>query len=147
MTTLVEQVVSRLDAEVPGLKGRVEFVADLAALVETGALPQNEVAAYVVSLGFDDRGGEAAAGMHTQILDDAIGVILCVRSHGDAKARRAVPTVDALKDQTINVLAGWAPDDVIDVFHVTRGRLVSVTAGLVIYQIDFRLTDQLRIAT
>lgn len=147
MTTLVEQVVDRIDNEVADLKGRVEFVADLAALVEAGAMPQNEVAAYVVDLGFDDRGGESAAGLHTQIIDSAIGVILCVRSHGDAGAKRAVPTVDALKDQIVGVVAGWAPDDAVDVFNVTRGRLVSVTAGLVIYQIDFRLADQLRIAT
>lgn len=73
-------------------------------------------------------------------------MILCVRSHGDAGARRAVPTVDMLKDQIIGVIAGWAPDDAVDVFNVTRGRLVSVTAGLVIYQIDFRLSDQLRVS-
>lgn len=145
MTTLVEQVADRLDAEVPALKGCVEFIADLAALVTEGAMPQREVAAFVVDMGFDDQGGEAAAGMHTQMLADTIGVILCVRSRGDAKARRAVPTIDALKIAVIDVIAGWGPVDAIDIFSVVRGRLVSVTAGLVIYQIDFRLTDQLRI--
>lgn len=146
MTTLVDHVATRLNANVPALKDRVEYIADLAALVTEGAMPQREVAAYVVPLGFDDKGGgSSSAGIHTQNLGDAVGVILCVKALGDAKAKRAVPAIDNLTTDVVNAIAGWAPEEVSGVFNVTRGRLVSVTKGLVIFQIDFSLTRQLRI--
>ncbi|RJF70869.1 phage tail terminator protein [Rhodopseudomonas palustris] len=145
MTTLIESVADRLDTEVAALHKRIETIADLAALMSEGAMPQRDVAAFVVPLGFDDRGGDAAAGLHTQLIAESVGVILCVKSLGDAKARRAVPAVDGLKDQVIDALVGWAPDHVVGVFRTSRGRLVSVNKGLVIYQIDFVLVDQLRI--
>lgn len=144
--TLVADIATRLNAQVPALAGRVEYIADLAALVSEGALPQREVSAFVVPLGFDDRGGDSATGLHTQIVAEAVGVIVTVKALGDAKARKAIPTIDTLKDAVIAAIAGWAPDNVAGAFRVTRGRLVSVTKGLVIYQLDFALLDQLRIA-
>jgi hypothetical protein len=145
--TLVVAVADRINAQVAALKDRIEYVAALAALVAEGAMPQREVAAFVVPLGFDDKGGDSAAGLHTQIISSGIGVILCIKAAGDPRARKALPTIDALEVAVVNTLAGWAPgDDVAGVLRVTRGRLVSVTKGLVIYQIDFELTDQLRVA-
>lgn len=141
----LSDVRTRLSAEVADLKGRVEFVAALAILVEQGALPQHEVCAFLVPLGFDDRGGESMANMHTQMLSEQFGVILCVKALGDTSAKRALPTIDALKDNVLHALVGWAPDNVIGVLRATRGRLVSVSKGLVIYQIDFAVQDQLRI--
>jgi hypothetical protein len=79
------------------------------------------------------------------MLDRAIGVVLALKALGDAKAQRAVPKIDALEKAVINAVAGWAPDDVAGVFVVTKGRLVSVNKGLVLYQVDFALKDQLRI--
>ena len=143
--TLLADVAERVRTSVPALADRVEFVADMAALVSEGALPQKELMAYVVPLGFDDHGGETVAGLHTQMLKQSIGVILCAKALGDARARRALPTIDTVKDQVIAAVAGWAPVDVAGVFSVTKGRLVSVTKGLVIYQLDFAVTDQLRI--
>lgn len=146
MTTLVEQVADQLDAEVPALKGGVEYIAELAALLESGGAPQRDVAAFVVNLGMDDRGGDAAAGMHTQMIGTTIGVVLCVRSRGDAKAKRAIPTVDALVKQTIDAVAGWAPtDDYTGVFSVARGRQLPLVAGLIVYQLEFTIDDQLRV--
>ena len=147
MTTLVEQVADQLDTEVADLKGRVEYIAELAALLESGGAPQGDVAAFVINLGLDDRGGEAAAGMHTQLIGTTIGVVLCVRSRGDAKAQRAVPAVDALIKQVIDAIAGWAPtDDYTGVFAVSRGRQLPLVAGLIVYQLEFTIDDQLRVS-
>jgi hypothetical protein len=143
--TLLTDVKARIDATVPELTGRLDFIAALAALTAEGALPQREIAGFVVPMGFDDRGGQAAAGMYTQMIADTVAVILCVKALGDAGAKRALPTIDALKDAVIGAVAGWAPDSAVGVFSATRGRLVSVTKGLVIYQLDFTLVDQLRI--
>lgn len=143
--SLVAAVKDRIASVVSALEGKLDTVADLAALVQEGALPQREVTAFVVPLGFDARGGESATGLHTQMLNRAVGVVLCIRTHGDATARRSLPTIDGLERDVVAAVAGWAPDDVAGVFAVTRGRLVSVAAGLVIYQLDFELLDQLRI--
>lgn len=145
MTTLERQVSDRIGAEVAALSGHVEDIAALAVLIAEGALPQADVCAFVCPLGFDDRGGESATGYHTQILEDSIAVILCVKARGDVKARKALPTIGDLKDAVIAAVAGWGPADAAGVFFVRRGRLVSAEGGLVLFQIDFSLTDQLRI--
>ncbi len=143
--TLVSTVKDKLGADIPALAGAVDEVADLAALVTAGALPQRPKAAFVIPLGFDDRGAESASGLFTQAIEDAIGVVLVVQAPGDPKARRALSTVDELKDAVLASLAGWAPADAVGVLVPRRGRLVSVTAGAVIYQVDFALSNQLRI--
>ncbi|WP_316200407.1 MULTISPECIES: hypothetical protein [unclassified Bradyrhizobium] len=147
MTTLVDSVAARIEALVSDLAGRVEGIADLAALVAEGALPQREVTAFVVPLGFDDRGGDSATSVHTQMLENAIGVVLCIKALGDTKARRALPPIERLTDSVLHAVAGWAPDDVAGVFRVTRGRLLSAEKGLVLYQLDFALQDQLRVVS
>ncbi|WP_316171041.1 hypothetical protein [Bradyrhizobium sp. SZCCHNRI1058] len=147
MTTLVGDVSERIAASVPALAGRIEGIADLAALIAEGALPQREVSAFVVPLGFDDRGGDSATSAHTQMLEESIGVVLCIKALGDAKARRALPTIEQLSGAVIAAVAGWAPDDVAGVFRVTRGRLLSAEKGLVLYQLDFALLDQLRVVS
>ena len=146
MTMLVASVVSRIDQAVPALTKGVEYVADLAALVEQGVLPQREVAAFVLPLGFDDvGGGSSSAGAHIQNLSEAIGVVLVVRAPGDAKARKALPRIDELVEAVQAAIAGWTPGGTTGVLNVVRGRIVSVNAGATIYQLDFKLTKQLRI--
>ncbi|WP_315742834.1 MULTISPECIES: hypothetical protein [unclassified Bradyrhizobium] len=147
MTTLVDDVSTRIAATVPALAGRIEGVADLAALIAQGALPQREVSAFVVPLGFDDRGGDSATSAHTQMLEESVGVILCVKALGDVKAQRALPTIDQLTGAVIAAVAGWAPADVAGVLRVSRGRLLSAEKGLVLYQLDFALLDQLRVVS
>lgn len=145
MTTLVDLVAQRIGQEVSELTGAIEYVAEFAALVEEGALPQRDVAAFVVPLGFDAGGGESATGVHTQIINEAVGVILVVKARGDTRARPAVPKVDALVNKIVEKVAGWAPNDSVGVFNVLRGRLVPGGRGVVVYQIEFSLRDQLRI--
>ena len=145
MTLLVDAVASRIDNQVTALKGAIQYIADLASLVASNAMPQREVTAFVVPLGFDAGDGQSAVNAHTQMLNRAVGVVLAIKALGDARAQRAVPTIDTLETAVIRAVAGWAPDDVAGVFNVLRGRLVSVESGLVLYQIDFALKDQLRI--
>ena len=145
--TLVADCKTRIEDQVAALAGRVEEVADLAALVAAGALPQRSPAAFVLPLGFDGGAGTAATGFYRQDKSETIGVILFVEAAGDPRAQRALATVDSLKDAVVAGVAGWGPDSAVGVFAARRGRLVSVTAGTVIYQIDFSLFDSLRIAS
>ncbi|MFH0299821.1 hypothetical protein AAFX91_21820 [Bradyrhizobium sp. 31Argb] len=146
--TLVDLVAQRIESEVPELAGAIEGIAELAALVEQEALPQRDVAAFVVPLGFDNRGGDqSSVNVHIQILAEAVGVVLCIKARGDVKASKALPKIDALVQKVITKLAGWAPDDAVGVFYATRGRLIPGGKGIILYQIDFELMDQLRIVS
>lgn len=145
MTTTIETIAARVKSEVPALNDRVEYVAELAALVSSGALPSHSVCAYVVPLGLDDQGGDSATGMYIQSVQESFGVVICIQARGDAKSQKAVPAIDVLSEAVIEALAGWSPDNGPGVLRVMRGRMVSVLAGLVIYQIDFALMTQLRI--
>ncbi|WP_420132609.1 phage tail terminator protein [Rhodopseudomonas sp.] len=146
--SLIVHVKERLETEVPALTGKLDYVAELAALTDAGAPPQREVSAFVIPLGADDQGGggATAAGLHTQTIGETVGVILCIKALGDAKARKALPTIDELGNAVTAALAGWGPEDASGVLMFRRGRLVSVTKGLVVYQLEYTLLDQLRIA-
>lgn len=145
MTTLVQLVADRIGAQVADLTGHVEGIAQMAALIAQNALPQADVCAFVVPLGFDDRGGDSATGAHTQMLEDSVGVILCIKARGDAKAKKALPTIEQLTNSVVDAVAGWGPAAATGVFRVNRGRLLSFEGGIVLYQLDFTLLDQLRI--
>ncbi len=148
MTTLVDLVAQRIDSQVPELAGAIEFIAELAALMEEGALPQRDVAAYVVPLGFDDRGDdENTVNVHTQILADTVGVVLCVKARGDVKAKKALPKIDELAHDVVAAVAGWAPNDQVGVFRAKHGRLMPGGRGIIVYSIDFEIIDQLRIVS
>lgn len=143
--TLVADVRTRA-ATIDGLRG-VEEAADLSALLKSGQLPQQSPWAYVLPLGFNGGQPDAVAGMYRQSYEPIIGIVLVVQALDDAKGRKALATIDALEQQLLAKICGWAPDSAIGVFRALRGRLLSVDDGLVIYQIDFALQDQLRIST
>jgi hypothetical protein len=143
--TLVTDIKTRIESNVPTLAGRLEEVADLAALIAAGALPQRSPAGYVIPLGFNGRPPADAAGLFIQSLDKSVGLVLVVQAPGDPKARRALATIDDLEADVLNAVCGFVPAGAIGELHATRGRLVSVDAGTVFYQIDFAIQSQLRI--
>lgn len=147
--TLITDVKTRIEAEVAALTGRMEEVADLAELVRQKALPQRSPAGYVIPLGFNGRSADdGVIGLYRQMLDEVVGVVLVVEALGDSKAKRALATIDDLVTAVVEAVCGWsANEDAIDDFRAVRGRLVSVTAGVVIYQLDFAVQRQLRITT
>lgn len=146
--TLIDLVADRIDSQVPALTGGVQFIADLQALLESGGLPQRDVSAFVIPLGFDDRGGGSSmSGMHIQNLAEVVGVVLCVKARGDLTSRKAMPKIEPLINQVTDKVAGWAPGNTVGVFKVNRGRLAPGGKGVIVYQLDFELQDQLRIAS
>ena len=146
--TLVADVKERLLEQVDALAGAIEEAADLAELIRQGALPQKSVAAFVLPLGVNGGAGEVATGAFRQPFNEVVGVLLVIQTLGDAKAQRAIPTVDTLQLAICQALCGWAPaSGAVGVMHMSRGRLVSVAGGTVFYQLDFSLQNQLRTAT
>ena len=76
--------------------------------------------------------------------DEAVAVMLTVRNQSrDAQA--ILTDLRAFVMRIIEAVAGWAPAASVGVFHLKRAALVSSTAGTFVYQIDFAISDQLRI--
>jgi hypothetical protein len=143
---VVDDVVTRLGG-LAALAGRVEGAAELSAMVAQGSLPQQSPFAYVLPLGLrplDD--GEAAVNAFTQGVDEVVGVVLVVRSPGDATGRRALASIDAIVAAAVEAICGWAPNDgAIGVFRLQRGALISLAKGTVFYQLDFAIQNQVRV--
>lgn len=142
---LVADLVTRLGDEVDALAGRVQGAAELSELVRKKALPQASPFAFVLPNGLVARSdGDASANAFTQMVDEVFAIVLVVRASGDITGARTLPTIDALVWAVILAVCGWGPDDAIGVFHLRRGQLLSADAGVVIYQLDFGLQQQVR---
>ena len=141
---MIAEVITRLDAQVSDLAGRVQGAADFAELMRRNQLPQVTPAAHVLGLGMTGGRGESATGFYTQIFDQVIGVVLTVRSHS-ATGVSVLDDTETLIMDVIRAVVGWGPNDEIGVFRLLRGNLVSMQAGTLVYKLDFSITDQLRV--
>lgn len=142
---LVGAVIAQLGARVPELAGRIEGAAELSALMRENRLPQVTPAAHVLPLGLRGLQADAATGLFRQAVDETVAVVLTWRGY-EASGGRALSPLDALIDAVIAALAGWGPEAAGGVLRLARGQLVAINAGTIVYQIDFTLTDHLRIA-
>jgi hypothetical protein len=145
MGILFSDVMTRLEDRVSDLRS-IKGVADFTTLLKQNALPQQTPAAHVVPTSI--RGGkpDAAAGVFTQPTTEAIAIILTLRPN-DQAGERALEQVDVIIGSVIAAIAGWCPDDELGVFQLERGTVLSMSAGTLIYQIDFSIADQLRITS
>lgn len=141
-----DAVIARLHGQVAELAGRVEGALELAALVDGNNMPQQTPAAFVIPLGLRGGAANAVTGMYRQSVNETVAVVLVLDAPSDPAGESARPTLQTIIGKTINALAGFAPDAAIGVFELTRGDLVQCAEGLVIYQLDFTIADQLRIA-
>ncbi len=141
---MLAAIVTRIEAHVPELAGRVRGAAELAALMRDNQLPQQTPAAHVLPLGLQGGRGESGAGLYTQVVEEAIGVVLTFRALG-AEATAALAGVREIVRGVIAAIAGWGPDDMPGVFRLVRGGIVRMAGGTLVYQLDFAITDQLRI--
>lgn len=143
---LVDAVIARINGQVPVLSGRTEGAASFADLMRQNALPQVTPAAHVLPLGLQGGAADAGSDIFRQAFDEVVAVVLTYRSH-DRTGGRAVGEIDGIIRQLIEAIVGWGPDEAIGVFRLARAALISMSAGTIVYQIEFAITDQLRIAT
>lgn len=143
----MQAVADRL-AGVPALAGRIAGAAKLEQLRASGHLGQSAGAqAFVVPLGLQGGAADAVTGLFRQALDRVVGVVLVHRHAGDAAGAKGVESIEPLIEAVIEHVAGWGPEDATGSFRLLRGELVAMQAGgTLIYQLDFSLDDQLRIA-
>lgn len=141
---MIDAVITRLKTEVNAFSNRVEGAADFAGLMKRNALPQKTPAAHVLPLGLAGGQVDAVAGLFRQNFKETVSVMLTIRTNTRTGAK-ALADVRTLIFDIITAIAGWAPSDEIGVFALSRGHLVNMSAGTLVYQLDFTITDQLRI--
>lgn len=138
-------VAQRIAARVPELAGRMSGAADLADLQRRNALPQVTPAGFVLPLGLRGGAVRAASGLFVQDVEELVGVLLVLRSFqrtgGEAGA---LADLESLIDGVARAVTGWAPAEAPGVFALRAGRMVSMSAGTMAWQIDFALARQLR---
>jgi hypothetical protein len=131
---------------IPALSGRVHGAARLSELRARGSLLQACPAAFVLPLGLRGGSSSAATGLYRQSVEWVEGVVLAVRAVMDASGAAALDQIEPLIEATIGAVAGVERDDRTGVYRLLKGELLSLDAGLLIYQLDFAIEDQLRIA-
>lgn len=131
--------------QVPALKGHIQGAAKLANLTESGAAFQGDLAAFVLPLGL--RGGAVAdaTGMFIQGIDRLVGVVLMIRNLSDATGDKGAADLEVLIEDVILAIVGEGPDNAIGVWVLASGELVSIAKGVITYQLNFGLADQLRV--
>ena len=110
----------------------------------SGRLPASGVQAFVLPLGLTGRGAEVATGLTRQDVDRMVGIVLLTRSV-DAAGSRALARLEPLVDAIIAALLGWAPGDQTGVFVLRRAAIIPAGQGVLGYQIEVSITDQLRV--
>ncbi|MBL4751459.1 MAG: hypothetical protein JKX71_12915 [Amylibacter sp.] len=141
---MIDAITARLKAQVSVLEERVEGAASFANLMKSKALPTVTPAAHVIPLGLQGGAATSASGAFTQMFAETIGVILTFRTYGRT-GEKALEDIGTVIRAVIEAICGWGPNDEIGVFQLSRGNLVNMSAGTIVYQLDFSITDQLRI--
>ncbi|NOR63252.1 MAG: hypothetical protein GQ535_12260 [Rhodobacteraceae bacterium] len=143
----VEDIISRLIAQVSEFEGRVEGSAELAALVKTGRAPNRTPAAFVLPLGIVAQPADTVTGLYRQGFTESFGIVIVQTIANDKNGRKGLSKIHTLRDAVIANLAGWRVPGGFDVLALTRAKLQSLNAGTITYQVDFSTKDQLRILT
>lgn len=142
----VAQAMSRIEANVPALVGRVREASDYKALLRSVSLTAATGGAYVMPTG--QRGGavRAATGAFIQDVDDVIAVIVLVPDPNKGLGRQGA-TIDDLRELVIAALAGWIPENALGACQLLRAAMINLGGAALAYQIEFTIPDQLRIAS
>ena len=141
----IDDLITRLKAEVPEFQGRVEGAAELAALVKDGRAPNRTPSAYVLPLGLVATPATTATGVHRQLFTETFGVVIVLTVANDATGAKGLPKINLLRDAVIQKLAGWQPTGAFEAISLRRAVLKSMVKGTITLQVDFNTDDYLRI--
>jgi len=140
----IDDVRARIEGKVPALAGQIGNAGEFSKLIEAGQM-QAARKAYVLPGALAGGARQAMSGMFTQALEETVLVVLSVRVASDPTGARALDEISPLVRDTVRAVCGWGPEDAPGVFALARGELVGAAQGMLIYQLDFTLDDQLRI--
>ena len=142
---LSDQIIARIKATAPALNSIVSGALELAALLKAETLPQRLPAAYVIPLGIDAEPPALSANVYSQSISRGFGVVILAAAAGDATGARSRPLLDQIEAELIAGLCGWEVPGATGVLELRRSRLIGLDAGAVQQQLDFSLSDFVRI--
>ena len=137
-------IIARLKSAVPALRS-VEGAIELAALLAAGKPQVGKPFAHVVPMGLRGLLPEVAAGSFVQQVDVGFSVVLTIPTIDDPTGAKALASADPLVLAIVTALSGWAPDTAPGVVYMTRAQIIRFEPGLIVYGIDFTLTDRLEV--
>ncbi len=144
---MIEAIKDRLETNVRELRNRVDGAGNFAALMQKGSLPSAPVYAYVLYGGLTAAGKpDVMTGVFRQEIRESINIVLILKSN-DADGRRAMDDVKTLTKAILDQLCGWAPSDETGVFQLARSAPVSFRKGVLVWETNLTISDQLRITT
>lgn len=155
---LVEDTIARLSSEVDELGGgRLQGALELTELLRTNVLPNAPSWGFVFHNGIAGFSAEMMTGAFLQAAEEIVSIVLGIRKAGDATGKRIAPELHVLVWKSIFALAGWAPEGEAPededgttptgVYVLRRGRVVSLKDGTALYQLDFAISQQIRVIT
>lgn len=141
----IDEVRARIEAQVPALAGKMGNAGQFALLVERNQMPQHSSAGFVLPGGLQGGATSAISGLFTQGFSETVIVVLASRVANDPTGERATDELTPLVRAVIEAVCGWGPDTAPGIFTLGSGELVGTQSGTLVYQLDFQLSDQLRI--
>lgn len=141
----LDDVRARLELKVPDLVGNLQNAGQFSQLIERNQLPQWRMGGFILPGRLTGSGAEMMTGMFVQNLAEAVSIVLVTRVQSDPTGNKAVDEITPLIRAVVTGLCGWGPEDAPGVFVLASGELVGSKDGALIYQLDFALSDQLRI--
>lgn len=141
----IDEVRARIEARVPALANRIGNAGQFAQLVERNQMPGHAVAAFVLPGALQGGNADLSVGLFRQAFQESVIVVLATRVANDPTGEKAADEITPLVREVITAVCGWGPDDAPGAFVLGAGELVGTQSGTLVYQIDFLLSDQLRI--
>lgn len=130
---------------VPAFQGRVQGALQLSRLQQQNQLPQVTPAAFVIPTGLTGGKVTAMTGLYAQTVGEAVAIVIVIRSADDPRSARAADPLAAVCWDVIHALSGVVMGDIDGQLVFRRGFLVSLADNAAVYQLDFDLSDQMRI--
>lgn len=137
-------IIARLMQEGPELRS-VQGAIELAALLAAGTPIVGKPFAHVVPMGLRGLPPEVGTGHFAQQIDVTFSVVLTIPIIADPKGEKALIAADPLVNSIITALSGWGPETAPGVIYMTRSQIVRFEPGLIVYGIDFSITDRLEV--
>lgn len=141
---VVPALIDRLKAR--GLfGGRIGPAADLQALIRGGQAGQPVLRAHVIPSALVGSSPRASAGSFVQSVERGVTILFTLPAPDGTGGGKADQLEQIINDTAVAVV-GWSVAGMPGVFRLVRGALLSMQAGTIAYQLDFSISDQLRVS-
>lgn len=136
--------IERIETRVTALAGLTKGAAEFSALVNSRDIGRLRKGAYVIALALTGGVARASTGAFVQDIEENLSVVLTQRAE-DPTGGTGRDWILTQRDAVIAAIAGWVPEGSPGPMRLKRGQMLNVAQGVLVYQLDFAATSQLRI--